>query len=472
MLHEQKGIRVILSALLAIAVLLLLLSTCKDKPQPDLSPVSPIEAVAQIAKTPTAIPTVDVPGNLLVNPSFEGPYVNCGDACNVAPGWQAWKGDCFPPICYGGEDGCVQCPSNCTGCAENKDRGCWCAPAEIAGPGDWRWGRVYSGASSQKTFVSGRVQPSGFGVYQVGAACVGCLIEGGIHAKGWQCYKYMENLEVCGNGLSDQRGGASLNIQVGLDPTGGSDPLSSNIVWSEPVDSLDAWTLITVTARASSSNVTMFARCKPDFPFSHENNDCYYDDAYMVVVSEATPTPTPAPTATPVPFTATNWVRLPVVMYNYQGIFPPPVWWPTTPITRTALIVVPRQQTVRVGQAFTVAVMVANTDGVDMIEASLFANPTMIERERATRLTQTGQLRDHDFFWTFEAFYEDLTADYYKLFEVRMVAAQPGVMPLTIWGFVGYDWGESPFSYNEPEGEPLGWGFMPQLYDARVVMVQ
>ena len=115
-----------------------------------------------------------------------------------------------------------------------------------------------------------------------------------------------------------------VDAWVGIDPTGGTDPLSATVVWSASQRRYDQWFQMSVQATASSNNVTVFVRTAPTFPVKH--NDVYLDDAELVAVgaqpSTATPTseqfqtatpttvaptqpgepsPTASPTATPIP---------------------------------------------------------------------------------------------------------------------------------------------------------------------------
>jgi hypothetical protein len=52
----------------------------------------------------------------------------------------------------------------------------------------------------------------------------------------------------------------SILCFIGIDPTGGTDPLSSNIVWSDGEFSDDAWKRIEVSAVAQSSIITIFLK--------------------------------------------------------------------------------------------------------------------------------------------------------------------------------------------------------------------
>ncbi len=97
--------------------------------------------------------------------------------------------------------------------------------------------------------------------------------------------------------------------QVGIDPYGGTDPRSSNIVWSGeyrgsgkcarpcPAD-------LGVDAHARSDKITVFLRARSEYTDSHV--DVYFDSAGLqengappIVVAPPTATPAPQPTARP-----------------------------------------------------------------------------------------------------------------------------------------------------------------------------
>lgn len=123
--------------------------------------------------------------------------------------------------------------------------------------------------------------------------------------------------------LSANPGG--ITVQVGIDPLGGTDPNSNNIVWSIPVEQYDAYRQYSVSARAASEFITVWVRTQIAFP--QANNFIYLDDASLTVsldqgivtdvpVTDEVPlaTNTPAPTnteasvgdPTPTPEGATN----------------------------------------------------------------------------------------------------------------------------------------------------------------------
>jgi hypothetical protein len=59
---------------------------------------------------------------------------------------------------------------------------------------------------------------------------------------------------------------SDVNLQVGIDPTGGTDPDSPLILWSEVMQPLSHWETLTVTAVAESSLLTIFLKSAPNLP--------------------------------------------------------------------------------------------------------------------------------------------------------------------------------------------------------------
>jgi hypothetical protein len=57
-----------------------------------------------------------------------------------------------------------------------------------------------------------------------------------------------------------------VNLQVGVDPTGGLDPESPLIVWSAPAQPLSHWQTLRVTAVAQANIITVFLKSAPNLP--------------------------------------------------------------------------------------------------------------------------------------------------------------------------------------------------------------
>jgi LysM repeat protein len=73
-----------------------------------------------------------------------------------------------------------------------------------------------------------------------------------------------------------------MNLQVGIDPTGGNNPWSPNIIWSAPAESFDTFTQFVVEAVAKNNVVSVWTKSKPDMPLQHV--DVYVDEASLNVV--------------------------------------------------------------------------------------------------------------------------------------------------------------------------------------------
>lgn len=326
-----------------------------------LSPLSPMAA-----SSPTPRPTPDVPGNLLVNPSFEGQFVNCGESCNVAPGWRAWTSETLTPPCIGGEPGCyIPCPSNCDDC--RKDYGCYWSKAEHSEITTQYPERVHSGERAQKIFTFGRMGM--FGVRQSVSVIPGTdyLLSG--YLQGWQ---------TCWPAQANDCPQAKMNLRLGIDPFGGIDPYSLDIVWSDTVESFNAYKLVTVTARTWANTVTVFTYARPEWDWARMSNDAYIDDLSLVAIS---PTPTPEPTETPSPPPTQGPVvaieYLPCIFRNWQEE-PKPTYTPTpTPVyTNNTLLLLPPYSAIRQGESITISVHVKAA--FQAIELRLFYSPTVL----------------------------------------------------------------------------------------------
>jgi LysM repeat protein len=170
--------------------------------------------------------------------------------------------------------------------------------------------RVRSGGNAQKYFSFYGTHTAG--VYQqVSGITPGYQLEFTIWAQAWSSNKD----DACCSAES-----GSLQMKVGIDPNGGTDPFASTIVWSGFKEYYDAWGQLSVRARAQSSTVTVFFYSAPQHPVKH--NDVYLDDASLVVTQapvetapaptsapDAGPTAAPVPTATPAPAQVVHLVQ-------------------------------------------------------------------------------------------------------------------------------------------------------------------
>ena len=80
--------------------------------------------------------------------------------------------------------------------------------------------------------------------------------------------------------------------QVGIDPAGGADPGSGEIVWSDTRDTMDTWLEHRVEAMTENGFVTVWLRGRTQWGLSH--NDAYWDDASLTITA-LPPTPTVIP---------------------------------------------------------------------------------------------------------------------------------------------------------------------------------
>ena len=102
---------------------------------------------------------------------------------------------------------------------------------------------------------------------------------------------------------SDQAAGVQLRI--GLDPKGGTDPASGNIKWSAPVAPYDQWAEMNVTAKSDGDGVTMFLYMTQAAGLAM--NNMYWDKASLVRTENAPPDATATPFQ--VPFVKPQGVR-------------------------------------------------------------------------------------------------------------------------------------------------------------------
>jgi LysM domain len=226
---------------------------------------------------------------LLKNPGLDGPMWFKSQCCGpdglpinevqIADGWTGWWLQTPPSY--------IVLPENCQ--IKKVDYGCyWMRPEFVDSVRTGASNRIYSGNNSQKYFSFGRMHEAG--LYQrVTSITPGTLLRFSVYMSAWMCV----NPEKCKGGyLSDQP--TTMHLRVGIDPTGGTSPLSSNVVWSVEVDSFDRWTQYSVETVAQSDSVTVFTHSRPEWMSPRQHNDVYVDEASLTAIG----TPEPSPTAT------------------------------------------------------------------------------------------------------------------------------------------------------------------------------
>jgi LysM repeat protein len=235
--------------------------------------------------------------NLLENPSFEGDYeVRCSFPggkpwiavpCNgplpsrpwqsvmMAQGWSAWWQP--PNEDLSAKDFYTTYPNYC---GKQAPPACvaWHMPeykdtrSSVQDPP-----RIRSGQNSQKYFTFWSVHEAG--VYQVVENIrPGSTLRFSIYMQAWSATK-LNGVEPNPHFSFGQTG---MHMKIGIDPMGGTNPWSKDIVWSDEMDAYDKFERYEVQAVARANKVTVFTHSRPENPMEH--NDVYVDDAELIVV--------------------------------------------------------------------------------------------------------------------------------------------------------------------------------------------
>ena len=247
-------------------------------------------SVLPVWQPPARVAAQQGPTNLLVNGGFESwdwnapgwPFQNGIPEVQVCPGWHAYYVD-KPP------DG-VTAPEY------------WKRPefrdvktAEFAY-------RVHSGFLAQKYFTFGGQHMAGL-YQQVGGIAPGTPLRFSIYMQTWGCMAGEGDWNVCPTGVLSNNP-APMHTRVGIDPYGGTNAWSPNVVWSGEMEAYDAWTRFQVDAVAQAGTVTVFTYSYADwFDYVFRiSNDVYIDDGSLIALDEqpAEP-PSPEPTLTEPP---------------------------------------------------------------------------------------------------------------------------------------------------------------------------
>ncbi len=228
-------------------------------------------------------PIVEVPGNLLANPSFEAPYLK--QCCHTDPYWPAtlpidevqvpngWRG--FWREADSGPEYPARCdregaPPNCKAFHRPEFRQADPEPGSGAFAN-----RIRSGLEAMKYFTFYSVHEAGMYQRVTNGIQSGQKLRFSVYLQTWSTHE-AENLVSSGQ--------QTMGLKVGIDPYGGVDGFSPNIIWSPPGDSYDAYREFAIEATAQSNAVTVFTYSRPIYPLQH--NDVYIDDAALVVVGQ------------------------------------------------------------------------------------------------------------------------------------------------------------------------------------------
>ena len=216
--------------------------------------------------SPELVVRADCPGNALVNPGFEEGFSDRGAGeVSIANGWFPWW-----------QDG----PGQADGYRRRPEY----KPEDAN-----RYGtrRIHSGTFAQKQFNTYSTHHAG--IYQQ----VQVPAESKLTFSCW--VQIWSSQDPNPDGIKDP---GNYRVYVGIDPTGGTDWNSPNVVWSQPCMDYNTWIRPEVQAVAKAGTITVFLRGQPEFRVKF--NDSYWDDACLTVV-RPTPRPTTPPKDTPTP---------------------------------------------------------------------------------------------------------------------------------------------------------------------------
>ena len=226
-------------------------------------------------------------GELLKNPGMEGPMwfkSQIGEdglpmnEVQMADGWMAWWLPTPPPY--------VEMPTNCD---HRGLWGCyWMRPEFVDTARTLQPNRIHSGNNSQKYFSFGRMHEAG--VYQrVTGITPGARLRFSVFMQAWMC---MDPNDCAGGLRSDKP--TTMHMRAGIDPFGGTNPFSPDVVWAGEMDSFDQWAQYAVEAVAQSDAVTVFTHSRPEWEGARLHNDVYVDDGSLVQVGVGAVLPRPA----------------------------------------------------------------------------------------------------------------------------------------------------------------------------------
>ncbi len=219
----------------------------------------------------TAVAAPVAQTNLLVNPGFEDPFVPFGGDTTrlVANGWSAWH----VPQREGDEGFRNLKPEYQPASASNPDR-------------------ILQGNNAQEYFSFFATHTGG--VYQQVLVPLGSDVQFSVFVYVWSS---------AGDDANTSENPGRVQVQVGIDPNGGTDGESERILWSLPLEFYDEYRQVSVRAENVSDRITVFVRTTFDLP--RKNNNVYLDNAALIITQSAEPTltstavPTSTPTATP-----------------------------------------------------------------------------------------------------------------------------------------------------------------------------
>ncbi len=223
----------------------------------------------------TAVPTAvtNCTGtNLLTNPGFEGPYSTYNMPPPGHPDCQTWDPAEPNQVCER-----AQMPDGWAPYWRDAPRPeTWInimPEYTQSTPDQVNPDRVRSGGKSLHYF-------SFFSTHEGGAYQQAAAVPGGRYC--FSAYGHAWSARTSSDWYSDpDPDNGELFQKVGIDPTGGTDWESLDIIWSNEREQYDLFDLFQVEAVAQANTVTVFLYSRPDLPVKH--NDVYWDDAALTV---------------------------------------------------------------------------------------------------------------------------------------------------------------------------------------------
>jgi len=150
------------------------------------------------------------------------------------------------------------------------------------GPTDRSY-RLYSGAVSQQIGISGGGAFEA-GVYQiVQGTFPGEVMRFRMWGQGWN--QYWPNVNSVDERVSDYQEKDGLRFRIGIDPYGGEDYTSPNIVWSEMQDPYDAWHQFEVIATAQAYQVSVWLYAHPS-QWQMRWNESFWDGGEFEILAK------------------------------------------------------------------------------------------------------------------------------------------------------------------------------------------
>jgi LysM repeat protein len=206
---------------------------------------------------------------------FDVSKIDLWETAQVPEGWSAWW--LVPNSNLNDPNYFNTFPANCPDWGSTPpDCKAWHNPEyrdTAGGPQEHVPARKLAGDNSQKYFTFYSVHEAG--IYQV--------VPGVRPGDTLRFSVWMEAWSTNGNDPRHSVGQESMGLQVGIDPYGGNNPWSSNIVWSPVMESYDQWSQFSVEATARADLVSVWTKSRPVYALQH--NDVYVDEASLVVVN-------------------------------------------------------------------------------------------------------------------------------------------------------------------------------------------